>query len=298
MGKMNTTSTSTCRPEHPRRQDWCGKTYSRPTPPQLNQETPLPSTRSRELVGVVLAAGEGRRLRPLTELRPKPLCPVGNRPLLDWTLERIRPHVTRVAVNASHLADQMEAHLVGGGVHVSREEQLLGSAGALGRLAPWIADADVLVHNADAWLNDDLTGLVSGWSGRFPRLLVRDARGGDGDFGPWHFVGVSLLPHHYVGDLPDEFGGLHGLVWWPCWERGELEFVTVRGDVVDCGTPAAYLRANLLANGGRSVVGEGAVVDGVLINSVVWPGCTVAAHEVLRESVRADGGVTLDCRPR
>ena len=66
--------------------------------------------------------------------------------------------------------------------------------------------------------------------------------------------------------------------------------------MVDCGTPADYLRANLLANHGRSVVGEGAVVDGLLIDSVVWPHCTVAAGEVLRESVRADQGLTLDCR--
>ena len=46
-----------------------------------------------DLVGVVLAAGEGRRLRPLTDLRPKPLCPVGNRALLDLALERVRPVV-------------------------------------------------------------------------------------------------------------------------------------------------------------------------------------------------------------
>lgn len=248
-----------------------------------------------ELVGVVLAAGEGRRLRPLTTLRPKPLCPVANRPLLDWALDRLRPHVTRLAVNAHHLAGQLEAHLADTGVHVSYEEQRLGSAGALGRLRPWIGDADVLLHNSDAWLTDDLTELVGGWSGQHPRLLVTPAKGPD-DFGPWRFVGVSLLPNRYVVDLPDRCSDLYARVWRDCYERGELEFVTVRGEVVDCGTPADYLRANLLANGGRSVIGEGAVVEGELIDSVVWPGCFVAAGEVLRESVRADGGITVDCR--
>lgn len=249
-----------------------------------------------DLVGVVLAAGKGRRLRPLTRLRPKPLCPVANRPLLDWALDRVRPHVSRMAVNASHLADQVDAHLRGTGVHVSHEAELLGSAGALGRLAPWIGDADVLLHNSDAWLTDDLGSLLEGWTGRNPRLLVAEAGDGRGDFGRWTFVGVSLLPNRFVTQLPDRFGGLYSRVWKPCHDRGELEFVTVRGDVVDCGTPADYLRANLLANGGRSVVGEGAVVEGVLIDSVVWPHCTVAADEVLREVVRADGGLTLDCR--
>ena len=249
-----------------------------------------------ELVGVVLAAGEGRRLRPLTALRPKPLCPVANRPLLDWALERVRPYVSRLAVNASHLADQVDAHLRGTGVHVSHEAELLGSAGALGRLAPWIGDADVLLHNSDAWLTDDLSQLLDGWSGRNPRLLVEEASDGHGDFGRWNFVGVSLLPNRFVKDLPDRFGGLYTLVWKPCFDRDELEFVTVRGEFVDCGTPADYLHANLLANDGRSVVGEGAVVDGVLIDSVVWPHCTVAAGEVLRDAVRAYGGLTLDCR--
>lgn len=248
-----------------------------------------------ERVGVVLAAGEGRRLRPLTDLRPKPLCPVANRPLLDWALDRLRPHVSRTAINAFHLAGQLDAHVAGTGIHVSHEEQLLGSAGALGRLAPWIGDADVLLHNSDAWLTDDLTDLVDGWTGEFPRLLVTEAGDGPADFGPWRFVGVSLLPHHHVTRLPNHFAGLYPLVWKPAFERGELEFVPVRGDVVDCGTPADYLRANLLANGGRSVVGEGAVVEGELIDSVVWPGCTVAAGEVVRESVRADGGLTVDC---
>lgn len=252
---------------------------------------------NRELVGVVLAAGEGRRLRPLTDLRPKPLCPVANRPLLDWALDRVLPYVSRTAINACHLADQVDAHVADRGIHVSHEEQLLGSAGALGRLAPWIGGADVLLHNSDSWLTDDLSDLVAEWTGEFPRLLVAGAGDGPADFGPWRFAGVSLLPNHLVAGLPDRFAGLHPLVWKPAFDRGELEFVPVRGEVVDCGTPADYLRANLLANDGRSVVGEGAVVEGELIDSVVWPGCTVAAGEALRESVRSDGGLTVDCSP-
>ena len=251
----------------------------------------------RELVGMVLAAGEGRRLRPLTDLRPKPLCPVATRPLLDWALDRGRPHVSRTAVNAHHLAEQIDFHLRGSGVQVSHEAALLGSAGALGHLSAWIGEADVLLHNADSWLTDDLSELMNGWSGEFPRLLVTEADGGPADFGDWRYVGVSLLPHRYLEGLPDRFAGLYPLVWGPAFERGELEFVRVRGHVVDCGTPADYLRANLSANGGRSVVGDEAVVEGTLIDSVVWPGCTVGADEVLTQAVRADGGLTVDCRP-
>ena len=62
-------------------------------------------------VGVVLAAGEGRRLRPLTELRPKALCPVDNVPLLDRALAAVAPYADGLAVNVHHHRDAMLAHL-------------------------------------------------------------------------------------------------------------------------------------------------------------------------------------------
>ena len=63
------------------------------------------------IVGVVLAAGRGTRLRPLTRLRPKALCPVGNVPLVDLALERVRPAVEQVAVNLHHGRRTLDLHL-------------------------------------------------------------------------------------------------------------------------------------------------------------------------------------------
>ena len=125
------------------------------------------------LVGVVLAAGKGTRLRPLTSIRPKPLCPVGDVPLLDAALDRVAPYVDRTAVNAHHLGQQVLDH-VGDRARVSYErEQLLGTAGALGALQDFIAGDPVLLHNGDAYLTDDLHRLVEGWDGERIRLLVR-----------------------------------------------------------------------------------------------------------------------------
>ena len=245
-------------------------------------------------VGVVLAAGDGTRLRPLTELRPKALCPINNRALLDIAMDRIRPHVSRIAVNACHHAGQIVEHLRGTDVHVSLEATPLGSAGAIGRLASWIGGEDVLLHNADSWLEDDLAALLDGWSGEYPRLLVTDVGEGDGDFGPLRYVGVSLLPGRLVAGLTDRFSSLYELVWAPAFRRGELELVPVRGEVVDCGTPADYLRANLLANNGENVVGAGAVIEGTIEDCVVWDGCRVGPDEVLYRCVRAEGGLTVD----
>ncbi len=120
-------------------------------------------------VGVVLAAGAGTRLRPLTELRPKALCPVGNRPLVDWALDRVAPHVSRTAVNVHHHREQLLAHLSGREVHVSVEEPVaLGTAGALGRLRDWVAGAAVLLTNADSWspAHPDPLGAAAGRLGR------------------------------------------------------------------------------------------------------------------------------------
>src|SRR3954469_6391145 len=90
------------------------------------------------MAGVVLAAGAGSRLRPLTLVRPKPLCPVGGVPLVDLALARLAPVGGERAVNVHHGREAMEAHLRGR-VHLSVErERALGTAGALGALRDWL----------------------------------------------------------------------------------------------------------------------------------------------------------------
>lgn len=249
----------------------------------------------KDLVGVVLAAGAGHRLRPLTDLRPKALCPINNTPLLDLAVARVRRHVAEVAVNTHHLAHQVQAHLDGTGVMVSVETPVaLGTAGALGALRHWIAGRDVLIHNADAWLTDPLDQLVQGWDGTRPRLLVGPTGGGRADFGDRRFVGVSLLPGTIAATLPARPLGLYEAVWRNAWQRGELELIDVSGPAIDCGTVADYLRANLNANGGESVIGAGCVVKGELRRSVIWDGCTVEPGECLTDAVRATASLTVE----
>ncbi len=242
----------------------------------------------------MLAAGEGRRLRPLTEGRPKALCPINNVPMLDLAVARLRRHVAEVAVNAHHLAHQVKAHLDGTDITVSVETpEALGTAGALGALRHWIAGRDVLIHNADAWLTDPLDQLVHGWDGTRPRLLVGPAGTRRADFGDRRFVGVSLLPATMAAALPARPLGLYEAVWRHAWERGQLELIDVIGPAVDCGTVAEYVRANLIANGGRSVIGAGCVVKGEVRRSVIWEGCNVEQGERLTDSVRASANLTV-----
>lgn len=240
-------------------------------------------------VGVVLAAGLGTRLRPLTDIRPKALCPVDNVPLVDLALARFDGVVEEVAVNVHAHRAQMEAHLAGRGLHLSIEDdQPLGTAGALGRLRPWVDGRPVLVTNADGWHRFDLRVLVDGWDGERPRLLVVDDPE-RGDFGPWRYVGSSLLAWRDVARLEPEPSGLYERVW----RKADVDLVPVEGDYFDCGTPSDYLAANLAASGGASVVGPGAVVEGELVRSVVWPDGIVRAGERLVESVRVGADLTV-----
>ena len=230
---------------------------------------------------------------PLTSLRPKCLCPIDNVALLDLAVASVRPYAAHIAVNTHYLAEQVEAHVAGTGIHLSPErDALLGSGGALGHLRAWIDGRPVLVRNADAYLTDDLRDLVDGWTGEHPRILVRNIHR-PADFGTFRYVGVCLVPGATVATLPDAACGLYERVWKPAWDDGTLELVEAQGDVVDCGTHADYLTANLLASGGRSVIGDGAVVEGTAVRCVIWPGAYVGPHEHQVDVVRADRHITI-----
>lgn len=245
------------------------------------------------LAGVVLAAGAGTRLRPLTDVRPKALCPVGTVPLLDLALARLAPLVSQVAVNAHHHADQVVAH-VGRRAHVSVEAgEALGTAGALGALRPWLDGRDVLVTNADAYLPSGLGAFTERWDGDSMRLLCA-AVPGAGDFpsvrAGLRYVGACMLPWPRVSSLEPAPTGLYEVLWRGAPEALELVTLEEAGlppVAFDCGTVADYLAANLHAGAGASVVDPSAVVEGTLERCVVWDGAYVARGEHLVSAVRA-----------
>ncbi|MET8084475.1 sugar phosphate nucleotidyltransferase [Micromonospora sp. NPDC005197] len=267
-----------------------------------------------DLCAVVLAAGEGTRLRPLTARVPKALCPVGNVALLDRALARLAglglSGPARVAVNACYLADQVVAH-VGDRAHLSVEPgDPLGTAGGVANLRDWIGGRPVLVGNADAYLADpatppgpDVAALLDGWDGKSVRLLGQPATDprAPGTFAGHCFTGFSLLPWRLVRDLPVVFSDLVRAVWRPAEAAGALEVVPYPGTFYDTGTPADYLAANLHAASGdvlvdpaatvtgrcvESVVGAGARVDGDVRRTVVWPGALVRSGERLHDAIR------------
>jgi MurNAc alpha-1-phosphate uridylyltransferase len=271
-----------------------------------------------EVCAIVLAAGEGRRLRPLTGVRPKALCPVGNVPLLERSLAELArvglAGPAAVAVNASWLADQVVSQ-VDGRAHLSVEpDRPLGTAGGVGRLRDWVAGRAVLVANADAYrAGPELTSLLAGWDGTTVRLLGIPTTPDDPyRFGAYQFAGCSLLPWSDVAGLADSPSDLVREVWRPAERGGRLEVVEYFGTYMDTGTPSRYLAANLHAAGGRNLVADGAQVPGHLDNSVVgagasvlgsavrcviWPGGYVGPDEYLVDAIRAGRDLTVSAEP-
>ncbi|MEK7819824.1 MAG: sugar phosphate nucleotidyltransferase, partial [Pseudomonadota bacterium] len=121
---------------------------------------------------MVLAAGLGTRLRPLTDTLPKPLVSVAGQTLLDWALDRLADAgVERAVVNLHHLGDKIEAHLKDRArptIAFSRETERLETGGGIARALPMLGAGPFFAVNADVlWLNgpgDALDRLARHWN--------------------------------------------------------------------------------------------------------------------------------------
>ncbi len=128
---------------------------------------------------MILAAGRGERMRPLTDHTPKPLLPVGGRPLIDWHLERLAAAGFReVVINLAWLGERIAEHVGDGhgyGLRVSwsREgETGLETGGGIARALPLLGDGPFLVINGDVWCDLDPTTLPGQPDGLAHLVLV------------------------------------------------------------------------------------------------------------------------------
>jgi MurNAc alpha-1-phosphate uridylyltransferase len=139
---------------------------------------------------MILAAGRGERMRPLTDATPKPLLMAGGKPLIVWHLERLAAAGFRkVVVNLAHLGEKIRAALGDGrafGLSIAYSPEppgALDTAGGIARALPLLNDAPFLVVNGDIWCDWD-----------FRRAAALAGR-------PAHLVFVDNPPHHPEGDF-------------------------------------------------------------------------------------------------
>jgi MurNAc alpha-1-phosphate uridylyltransferase len=116
-------------------------------------------------VAMILAAGRGERMRPLTDHTPKPLLTVHDKPLIVWHIERLKKAgISQLVINHAHLGEQIE-HALGDGssfgvsIAYSPEETALETGGGIARALPLLGEQSFLVVNGDVWTDIDYSAL-------------------------------------------------------------------------------------------------------------------------------------------
>jgi len=226
---------------------------------------------------MIMAAGFGTRMQPLTADLPKPLVVFDGKPLIDHALERLtRAGVKRVVVNVHYLADQMEAHLAGveqPEIIISDERsRIMDTGGGIKRALPSLGDQPFIVMNTDSlWAGgagSNLERLKVTWNGRrMDSLLLLaptvDALGydGPGDFAmdplgrlrraeageivPFVNTGVYMVHPRLFADTPDEPFSMN-LLWDRAIRKNRLYGCRIDGSWMHIGSPEALEEAEAL----------------------------------------------------
>lgn len=218
---------------------------------------------------MILAAGLGKRMRPLTASRPKPMVRVAGKPLIDHALDRLSSAgVTKAVVNVHYLADALEAHLVdrtSPAITISDErDQLLETGGGMTKALPHLPDPFFSLNADNIWLDgprDAFHDLSAQWNAQKMDallLVVPHARAanfsGPGDFhmdaegrlsrrkpgriAPFIFTGIQLISHRLLCDAPDGPFSTN-VLWDRAIAEDRLFGASFTGQWFEVGTPQA-----------------------------------------------------------
>jgi N-acetyl-alpha-D-muramate 1-phosphate uridylyltransferase len=227
---------------------------------------------------MVLAAGRGERMRPLTASMPKPLVRLAGRPLIDHVLDRLGGSgVERVVVNVHHLADLIEQHLAerlrnhpNPAIEISDElDERLDTGGGVARALPALGPGPFFIHNSDSiwsegagstldrmralWRDASMDALLLlapisgsiGYSGSGDFSMTPDGRLGrrkEKEIVPFAFTGVSLCHPRLFADAPKGAFSLN-LLWDRALAAGRVHGVRHDGLWMHVGTPEALAEA-------------------------------------------------------
>lgn len=220
---------------------------------------------------MVMAAGMGKRMRPLTASMPKPLVRVAGKPLIDHALEQLaRGGVSKAVVNVHYLADSLEAHLRASKIPLDIEisderEKLLETGGGLVKALPMFDEDPFFCLNSDnIWTNSAancLDELRARWDDRTMDALLlvvphkntfnyagvgdfwldgqgKVARRAPGRVAPYVYTGIQLLSKRLLDNPPaDAFST--NIFWDRAIANGRLYGLAHQGQWFDVGTPAA-----------------------------------------------------------
>jgi MurNAc alpha-1-phosphate uridylyltransferase len=219
---------------------------------------------------MILAAGRGERMRPLTDRVPKALLDVGGRPLVAWLIERLREGgIREIVMNHAHLGAAIEAALgdgagLGVSIRYSREATALETAGGIANALPLLGRAPFLAANADVFCDVDFSGLARHQLGETVAHLVlvdnpdhhpsgdftlAGSRVGNAAEGRLTFAGIGLYsPQLFSGIRRGDRAQLAPLLR-DAAEAGKVTGEHFRGRWVDVGTPERLAALNRSLSG-------------------------------------------------
>jgi N-acetyl-alpha-D-muramate 1-phosphate uridylyltransferase len=234
---------------------------------------------SRPDTAMILAAGLGTRMQPLTDTCPKPLLPLRGRPMIDLALDHATAAgVRRAVVNLHYLGGMIRDHLAGRDapeILFSKEQpEILDTGGGIAQALPLLGTAPFYTINSDAvWVGPNpLSALAAAWEpARMDALLLlvprerargytrpgdfflpgeggAPARRGKAGTAPLVYTGAQIIAPEAFADAP---GGAfsQNLIWDELLARGRLAAVTYPGGWVDVGTPAGLAEAEAALRG-------------------------------------------------
>lgn len=253
---------------------------------------------------MVLCAGLGTRLRPLTDEMAKPMVPVGDRPAVAHVVAQVRlagVSPARIVVNVHHRPADVRVWAEVEQIAVSHEPELLGTAGGVAAAASLLGPGAVLVWNGDILSDLDPRELrVESAAASLATLAVHARPAGEGNVGfaadgrivrlrnssfgredhGGDFLGIHVLGEALRARLPER-GCLVGDVYIPALARGErLQVHVTMASFFDIGSVAQYLAANadwLRSRGLGSWAHPSAVVNAPIDGSIVGAGAVVDA---------------------
>jgi len=281
---------------------------------------------------MLLCAGLGTRLRPLTDERPKPLVPLVNRALASFALDALARHgVRHVVANAHHLAAQIDPGLrpwcerLGLSLTTLTEAAILGTGGGIRNALPHLGGGDFVVFNGDVLAAPDLGAVVAHHraTGALMTMVLRDDPRAEKagvievtaagrvvrmlDEGPAAsepttrglFTGIYVLSSAVADELPAEGCVVRHTLRRLLAKGARVSGVVDRSPWYDLGTPAAYAEASFaLASGALAWPGWAAPADGVVRGDGVRvaEGVTVQGPAVLGDGASVTGaGVVRGC---
>jgi mannose-1-phosphate guanylyltransferase len=298
---------------------------------------------------MILAAGYGTRLRPVTYTLPKPIVPLAGRPLMGWAVEALlAAGISDFVVNLHHLPEPIECYLRDryagrARFEFSFEPEILGTGGGVRKVRTLLEnDSEFFLVNGDTVQFPPYDGLRAARGNRdaLAALTLRHPPKGDrftpvyfedgaitgfgkGTGEPLMFSGTHLISNRIFNYLPDkDFSGIVDEVYQPLIDSGRERIAGVVDDGLwfDIGTPHRYMTASRtlldlmlrdelpLPSGtridgdslvhntakisgtiSRSITGERSVIEGALIDTVIWDDCRIAPGAKLDSCIVAHG---------